>query len=173
MAKSKRLKSAKPTLIAIENWSQADDCLRAIGSWQAKINLAEQTAKEDIDEIKAGLVAEVKPLKSQIDQLVRSLEAFCVANKKDFGRKRSKRLTFGILGWRKSSSISITKQTLELVKQVFGRAAKRFIHIKEAVDKEALAKLTDEQLSSLKAKRKVRDDFFAEPEAMEITDRVL
>jgi hypothetical protein len=31
------------------------------------------------------------------------------------------------------------------------------------VDKEALAKLTDEELASIKARRKTRDAFFVEP----------
>jgi hypothetical protein len=38
------------------------------------------------------------------------------------------------------------------------------------VDKEALAKLTEEQLTSVGARRKVKDVFFVEPSSQEAVD---
>jgi RNase H-fold protein (predicted Holliday junction resolvase) len=45
------------------------------------------------------------------------------------------------------------------------------IRIKESVDKEALAKLTDERLSIVKARRKSKDAFFVEPTLTEAADK--
>ena len=44
------------------------------------------------------------------------------------------------------------------------------IRVKESVDKEALAKLTDEQLADIGARRKEKDVFFVEPALPEAVD---
>jgi len=157
----------------VEDWGQADNLVREIGDLQLKIKQAEASAKDRIDEIKAELAECVKPFCENIDLNVRSLEAFSAGRKKDFGGKKSRKLNFGILGWRQSSSVKTKKNTLELIKEGFSKAkAAVFIRVKENVDKEALAKLTDEQLAGVGARRKVRDDFFVEPFKPEAVDLV-
>jgi len=172
MASSKRVKSKKPALQPINSWQQADEFVRAIGIYQADMESAKVKATEKINKIKAELDRQVKERQAGIDLITRSLEAFCVNNRADFKTNRSRKLTFGVVGWRKSTSVSIKKKTLELIKKVFSKTkAYNFIHVKETTNKEALAKLTDEQLASVGAKRKVTDDFFAEPAAVEVAEK--
>jgi phage host-nuclease inhibitor protein Gam len=149
--------------IAIADWQQADHYLKNIGDLQLEIEDAERTAKADIDQAKLNLSNRVNPLHEQIEVLVRSLEAFSAAHQEDFGDARSRKLDFGVLGWRKSTSISTKKTTLEKIKEVFGRKAAQFLRLKEEVDKDAMAKLTDEQLKAVDARRDVKDAFFVEP----------
>ena len=166
-----RVKSNKPVLIPIPDWEQADLRIRLIGDLQMQISQAEETAKDDINEIKAELAKKVKPLQEEIKLNVQSMEAFAALHKNDFGKKRSRKLSFGILGWRKSTFISIKKNTLEEIKFLFTRAKQKMcIRVKESVDKEALAKLTDEQLASVGARRKEKDVFFVEPSSQEAVD---
>ena len=142
----------------------ADQMVRKIGNLQTKIVKQSTRAAEKIDNIKDFLASDIKPWQDEIKQLRDSLEAFAVNNKKDFGKNRSRKLNFGMVGWRLSSSITIKKVTVELIKKVFSRAkAKSLMIIKESADKNALAKLKDEKLASVKARRKVTDDFFVEP----------
>ena len=168
---AKRIKSDKPVLIPISDWLRADDHVWQIGNLQTQIGQAEETAKDDINKVKAELAEKVKPLQEEIQLHVRSLEAFAATHKEDFKKQRSRKLSFGILGWRKSTSISIKKNTLEEIKFLFTRAKQAMcIRIKESVDKEALAKLTDEQLTSVGARRKEKDVFFVEPSFQEAVD---
>ena len=168
---AKRVKSDKPVLIQIPDWLLADEHIRQISEFQTHISKAEKTAKDDIDAIKATLVENVKPLQESIKICVRSLDAFAATHKEDFKKQRSRKLSFGILGWRKSTSISIKKNTLERIKQVFVKATQKMcIRVKESVDKEALAKLTEEQLASVGARRKEKDVFFVEPSSQEAVD---
>lgn len=171
MAKNKRVKSDNPLLIPVPNWEEADELVRRVGDLQLQIQDEGATAKSDIDEIKAGLAIAVKPLQEKIDLHIKSLEAFATNNKKDFGRARSKKLNFGVLGWRYSASISIKKETLELIKKILP-AAKRnaCINTKETVNKTAMAKLTDGLLAKLRARRVEKDVFFVEPEIPEAVD---
>ena len=166
-----RVKSDRPVLIEIRDWKHADELVRKIGEQQLEIQRTEGLAKEAIDKAKSELAESVKRPQEKTRLYCRSLEAFSTSNRGIFGKQRSLKLNFGVLGWRKSTSISIKKTTLGLIKQVFSAAkAKTLAHIKETVDKEALAKLTDEQLASVDARRKVKDDFFVEPSTPKAAD---
>lgn len=169
MAKSKRVKSDNK-LLPVENWRAADRYVRQIGALQLKIESQRQSANNDINVIKNCLAVAIKPHQEKIDILTKSLEAFCVNNKNDFGNAKSKKLNFGILGFRKSTVIAVKKQTLELIEKIFGRKAEQYLHVKKLPDKEALTKLTDDQLASVGARRRVRDDFFVEPDTPEAVD---
>jgi len=160
---AKRVKSDKPILKPVPSWQHADEFVRRIGDLQSQIDKAESKSQERINKIKAELATKVKPLQDEIALCTRSLEVFAVKHDEDFGNAKSRKLDFGLIGWRKSTSIRIKKNTLELIKQVFGKAkAAIYIRVKESVDKEALAKLTDEELASVGARRKPKDVFFVE-----------
>jgi len=170
MAK-RRVKSSKPAIIPIADWADADKLLRAIGELQTLNSQDENSAKLKIDKVKASLAQTINSRNVEIDQAQRSLEAFAANRQDEFKGKRTRKLNFGIIGWRRSSSISIKNNTLDLIKQVFSKLkAKNFIIIKESVSKDALAKLTDEQLASVGARRKIKDAFFAEPSSNQAAD---
>lgn len=166
----RRVKSNQSNLIKITNWHEADRIVRNIGDLQTWISKTQDRAQRKIDQVKADLVKDVKSTQEMIDRKVRSLEAFAVAREDEFGKKRSRKLNFGCLGWRKSTSITVKKTTLDLIKKIFGKKAVIYIRAKEGVDKEALAKLTDEQLAGVGARRKVKDDFFVEPDFTKAAD---
>jgi len=171
MAKSKRVKSDKPAIIPINDWGHADNIVRKTGDLQQKINQAEHQAKDDINKIKAALAIAVKPFQEELKLLICSLEAFANSRREDFKKARSRKLNFGVLGWRKSSSVSIKKNTLERIKKVLSKAkARACIRTKESVDKDALAKFTDGQLASVGARREEKDVFFVEPDLPEAVD---
>jgi len=166
-----RIKSDKTALIAIGNWEEADDLIREMGDFQLKINAAQAKAKDDIDETKAELAAELKPINSELEHYRKSLEAFATSRRAELKKQKSLKLNYGTIGWRQSTSIRIKKTTLELIKKIFSRAkAARFIHTKETVDKGALAKLTDQQLGKLAARREGMDVFFVELELPDAVD---
>jgi len=168
---AKRLKSDKPALIEIKDWAAADVIIRRIYQYQCVIDEASQKATKNINEIKDSLTRSVNFEQEKIRQLTISLEAFALAHKADFGKDRSRKLNFGLLGWRKSTSVVIKKTTLEKIKAGFAKAkAAMCIITKETVSKEALAKLTDEDLASVGARREVKDDFFVEPDLPEAVD---
>jgi len=168
---AKRLKSGNPILIPIPNWTEADELMRRIGNLYLQINEAQFDAKEAIDLAKATLAARIKPLQDAIELHCKSLEAFAINNKVDFGKDRSRKLNFGILGWRKSTAIIIKKNTLDLIKEAFVATLRKVcIDTKETVSKNALAKLTDEQLATVEARRVEKDVFFVEPSLPEAVD---
>lgn len=170
MAK-KRVKS-KSTTEPISDWLRVNDYIRRIGDLAAKIDQDKAEATTEINVIKARLEKKVQSKQQAIDAYTDRIESFCTAHRTDFKQKRSVKLVFGVVGWRQSSSISVKKTTLDLIKELFGKKAAQFLRVKMTPDKVALDKLTDEQLVSVDARRKVTDDFFVEPIIAEASESV-
>jgi len=166
-----RLKSKDQPLIEIRDWEAADKILAELADMYLAVKAVESRAAGQIEEAKLELAEAVGPVHEKIGVRVRSLEAFANGHRDEFGPQRSRKLNFGKMGWRKSTSISVSKKTLGLIKEVFSKArAALFIHVKETPDKEALAKLTDRELAEVGARRKVTDEFFADPDIPEAVD---
>lgn len=171
MAKKKRVRKDSPPVTFLHGWKQADDYVRRLGDQQNQIEQHQATAKKCIDMIKAELQTKVSKIQKTIDYDALVLQAFCGSHLKDFKKNRSKKLQFGRVGWRKSTSVKTTNSTLDLIKKLLSAAKrKECIIVKESVDKNALAKLTDEQLVSIEAQRKEKDVFFVEPSIPEAAD---
>lgn len=171
MAQKKRVKSVKLPLLPVPDFKHADLSIRRIGQLQGKIAQFEEDTKETINKAKKDLADKVKPLQEKITQHYESLEAFATTHRAEFKKQKSRKLNFGVLGWRKSTKIKTTKNTLGLIKEFLTKTMqKSCIRVKESVDKDALAKLTDEQLASVKARRDEKDVFFVEPASTKAAD---
>ncbi len=169
--KSNRVKSDSTYKFIVANWVAAQENVRRIGDLQCRIRIAEAEAKVKIDKITAALQRATSSDHDEISRRAEGIEAFAEPYLKHSKTTRSRKTPYGVFGWRMSTSISVsTKYTLELIKQVFKRRAKQYIHVKETPDKDALAKLKDEKLATVKARRIVKDDFFVEPTLPEAVD---
>ncbi len=167
---AKRVKS-REQLIPVENWKHADVLVKRMGDLQQQIDGAQAAAKEKANKAKAELADKVEGPNAEIKRITKSLESFCAARKKEFGDRRSRKLNFGIVGWRRSTSISCKKTTADRIREVFSKAkAATLLHVKTTPDKEALAKLDDEQLVAVDAKRRVKNEFYVEPGQTEAAD---
>lgn len=164
---AKRVK-VKDDLYTILTFDQADSHLAKLGALIGERSGYEAAANAMIDQVKTDLKKQVSPLDEKIQKHVRSLEAFCAANRSDFGGRQSRSMLFGVVGWRKSTSITVKKTTLQKIKDLFKQKASQYIRIKEDADKEALARLTDEQLANVDARRQHREVFFAEPDLVAV-----
>ena len=161
---------SKTQIETVKDWQQADELIKQIGELSLQIQQEEKAANDIIIDAKVQLAEDTKPLFKKITVLTDSLEAFAANNIKDFGKAQSRRLNFGILGWRKSSEINVKKTTLDLIKKMFGKKAEQYLHIKETVNKEALESLQDAELASVDARRTNKEPFFVEPDLPKAID---
>lgn len=164
---AKRAKS-KTDLYTILNLDQADNHVRKIGELQLQLQRLEADATDKINRIKAKLKTDAGKVQERIDKHTDSLAVFAKSHPEHYKSRRSILMVFGKIGFRKTTKVATKKSTLQKIKDVFGSKKKQYIHIKESPDKEALAKLTDQQLASVDARRVVTDDFFAEPDLAEV-----
>lgn len=158
----------------ITTWFQVDDALAEIGRLDNDLTKARAEAQETIDGVKGGLKAFNDTVNARRKELVSAVQVFATANRKDIDGK-SRKLTFGTIGWRKSTRIVIRKaaEILAKIKQAKATGvawAQGLIRVREAPDKEAMGALTDAQLKSVGASRKVEDIFFVEIESLDTPD---
>lgn len=161
----------KPSPDKLESLEDVDSTLREIGILERELEAIDADAQKKIGDIKAKAVEQGEPHRKRINELSAKIGAYAEYNKADlFKDRKSIELSFGLFGFRKSTSIHCKKSTIDLLKRM-GMDA--FVRIKEEPDKEKMADLDDEALASVDAVRKVTDAFFCEPNREEINKDLL
>lgn len=150
----------KPDVAKIGGLPEVDAALREIGRIERELEQIDAEAQAEIAKIKADATKRGTTGRTRIQTLSLQIGAFAEEHRAElFKDRKSLELTFGVFGYRKSSSISVKKTTLELLEKL---GMERFVRVKKEADKEALAELDDETLSQVDAVRKVKDEFFCE-----------
>ena len=161
----------KPETSKLETLEDVNLAMRDIGLWQRELDAIDTQANKEIAEVKTRSSKAGEPLRDKISATVAKIQAFAEYNKDEyFIDRKSVDLSFGTMGWRKSTSISVKKTTLELLKKL---KLTRCIRIKEEPNKETMAELDDDTLASVDAVRKVKNDFFVEAKTEEVNKNLL
>ncbi|MDR2049322.1 MAG: host-nuclease inhibitor Gam family protein, partial [Treponema sp.] len=128
-------------------------------------------AQKRIGELKAAAAKQGEPMRKKIAELSAKVGAFAEYNKADlFKDRKSVELTFGVFGFRKSTSISVKKTTVGLLEKL---GLLQYLRVEKQPDKEALKDMNDESLAQVDAVRKVKDEFFCEPNREEVNRDLL
>lgn len=143
---------------ALNSFDEVDTCLKNIGEIDRELAMIEAAQNEQIDRIKAETKQRSQPLLARKTTLETAIKEYCTANKIEFIKAQTKTLTFGEVGFRKSTKIMIKNiaATLQLLKDF---TLTKCVRVKEEPDKEAMKELSDEQLADVGAARKVESVF--------------
>ena len=161
----------KPNIGKIKTLEDANLALKEIGLLEHELEAIDGEANKKIAEIKADCAKQGEGLRKRITDLSALLGAFAEYNREElFKDRKSQKLSFGEFGYRKSTSISVKKTTLELLKKL---KLVRYIRIKEEIDKDLMAEMTDESLAQVDAVRKVKDSFFCEANREQVNKELL
>jgi phage host-nuclease inhibitor protein Gam len=161
----------KPQVGKIETLDQANLVLKEIGILEKELEGIDSEAHRQIAEIKEKAVHKGQDIRKRISDDSQLLSAFAAYNKDViFKDRKSVQLSFGSFGYRKSTSISVRKTTLELLKKL---NLEKYIRVKEEPDKEAMSCMDDETLAQVDSVRKVKDEFFCEADKEEINKELL
>ncbi len=163
-------KRYKPTtkMAAVRSLEEANEALLQIAQRRIELRRIDADAEDAINAIKEEANKKAAPIQKEIDHYEKGLTAYVEMSREDiFTDKKSVELNFGIIGYRKSTRISISrKDTLDLLKKF-----KMFdaIKVKETPNKDILADYSDEQLEKVKASRVSDDKFWYEVKEEEVT----
>lgn len=141
-----------------ETWGDVDQALRRIGEIDRDLGLIAAGTNEQIDRLKDCAKEEAAPLTTEKLGLEAAMKEFCEANRAEFGKVKTRELTFGSVGFRLSSRIVIKRiaDTLQALKD-FGLT--HCIRTKEECDKEAMKTLDTETLANVGAALKQENAF--------------
>lgn len=161
----------KPQVGKLESLDDVNLALRDIGLKEKELDAIDSKAAKEIAEIKTKAAKDGEELRKEIAETAAKIQAYAEYNKAElFKDKKSVDLSFGKIGYRQSTKISVKKTTLELLKKL---GFKSCVRIKEECDKDAMGNLSDDDLKSADAARKVSNDFFCEANMEEVNKDLL
>jgi phage host-nuclease inhibitor protein Gam len=169
--KEKNMARLKPSVKKIESLEDANLTLKEIGLLERELEVIDGDAHKQIAEIKTTAVKAGEPIRKRLADLSALLGAFAEYNRADLFRdKKTVQISFGIFGYRKSTSIGVRKTTLDLLEK---HGLGNYIRVKKEPDKEAMSAMDDDTLSQVDAWRKVKDEFFCQADREEINKDLL
>ena len=147
---------------SLHSWEDVNDALRQIA--EAQIALGEIQSDMQKQILGAQKVAEEqsKPLNDNVAKLERESKSFVTDHRDEMGKTKSMVLTFGEVGFRLSTSVSLprAKEKLEeIIRRLKSRQMTDCIVVEEKVSKEALKKYGEDTVNAVGATWKQSDVF--------------
>lgn len=147
---------------SLHSWEDVNDALRQIA--EAQIALGEIQSDMQKQILGAQKVAEEqsKPLNDNVVKLEREIKSFVTDHRDEMGKTKSMVLTFGEVGFRLSTSVSLprAKEKLEeIIRRLKSRQMTDCIVVEEKVSKEALKKYGEDTVNAVGATWKQSDVF--------------
>lgn len=147
---------------SLHSWEDVNDALRQIA--EAQIALGEIQSDMQKQILGAQKVAEEqsKPLNDNVAKLEREIKSFVTDHRDEMGKTKSVVLTFGEVGFRLSTSVSLprAKEKLEeIIHRLKSRQMTDCIVVEEKVSKEALKKYGEDTVNAVGATWKQSDVF--------------
>ena len=146
----------------LKTWEDVNDALRQLAEAQIALGDIESDMQKQI--IGAQKVAEEqsKPIKDAQARLEREIKAFVTDHRDEMGKGKTMTLTFGEVGFRLSTSISLPRGK-EKLEEVIRRLKSRQMHdcivVEEKISKDALKKYGEDTVNAVGATWKQSDVF--------------
>ena len=144
---------------SLHSWEDVNDALRQIA--EAQIALGEIQSDMQKQILGAQKVAEEqsKPLNDNVAKLEREIKSFVTDHRDEMGKTKSMVLTFGEVGFRLSTSVSLPRAKEEIIRRLKSRQMTDCIVVEEKVSKEALKKYGEDTVNAVGATWKQSDVF--------------
>lgn len=147
---------------SLHSWEDVNDALRQIAEAQIALGEIQRDMQKQI--LGAQKVAEEqsKPINDNVAKLEREIKSFVTDHRDEMGKTKSVVLTFGEVGFRLSTSVSLprAKEKLEeIIRRLKSRQMTDCIVVEEKVSKEALKKYGEDTVNAVGATWKQSDVF--------------
>jgi phage host-nuclease inhibitor protein Gam len=153
------------------SWDEADEALREIGELQRSIEAAEHEMQRLIDAAKEQAGEATQANRLRISELEQRLNAFADSRLEEFAKAKTRELTFGFIGFRKSTKLTLPRggKLAELMRKLKEmHMADCIIYPEPKIDKEALKKYPPGEILAAGAGLEITDNFWYETKREEI-----
>lgn len=160
-----------PVVSVPQSLDEAAKFLSLIGQEQRKINTIQTTLNEKIERSKIKAMADVKPHEEKISQLVEGLFAFAETHRDeltDGGKRKTVEVLTGLFGWRTTPPAVSLRNVKSILASLKSLRLRRFIRIKEEVDKEAMLREPDIAKTVKGVSFTQREEFIVKPKELEV-----
>lgn len=147
---------------ALKSWEDVNDALRQIAEAQIALGDIESEMQKQIVGAKKAAEQQSKPYNDRVAKLEREIKDFVEDHREDMGKAKSKVLTFGEVGFRLSTSVSLPKakeKLEEIIRRLKARQMMDCIVVEEKVSKEALKEYGEDTVAAVGATYKQKNVF--------------
>lgn len=147
---------------SLHSWEDVNDALRQIAEAQIALGEIQSDMQKQILEAQKVAEEQSKPLNDNVAKLEREIKSFVTDHRDEMGKTKSMVLTFGEVGFRLSTSVSLprAKEKLEeIIRRLKSRQMTDCIVVEEKVSKEALKKYGEDTVNAVGATWKQSDVF--------------
>ena len=143
---------------SLKSWEDVNDALRQIAEAQIALGDIESDMQKQIVGAKKVAEDQSKPYKDAIARLEHELKEFVSEHRTDMGKTKTMTLTFGGVGFRLSTSVSLPKAKEKLA-EIIRRQMTDCIVVEEKISKDALKKYGEDTVNAVGAVWKQKDEF--------------
>lgn len=147
---------------SLHSWEDVNDALRQIAEAQIALGEIQSDMQKQILGAQKVVEEQSKPLNDNVAKLEREIKSFVTDHRDEMGKTKSMVLTFGEVGFRLSTSVSLprAKEKLEeIIRRLKSRQMTDCIVVEEKVSKEALKKYGEDTVNAVGATWKQSDVF--------------
>lgn len=147
---------------SLHSWEDVNDALRQIAEAQIALGEIQSDMQKQILGAQKDAEEQSKPLNDNVAKLEREIKSFVTDHRDEMGKTKSVVLTFGEVGFRLSTSVSLprAKEKLEeIIRRLKSCQMTDCIVVEEKVSKEALKKYGEDTVNAVGATWKQSDVF--------------
>lgn len=160
----KRVRMEEPEL---KTWEDVNQALRLIAEAKNEIAMMEAGMNVQIDTIKMTYEEKINEYKKQIKQQELMIKEF-TTDKKDQLDGKTKDLTFGKVGFRKSTKLQLPKVLDKVIAALRKNGMQDCIISKETVNKDILKQYDEQLILEVGGSLKVEDAFWYETKQVDL-----
>lgn len=136
-------RNARPLRIAC--WGEADAALAELGRLRERLERLEERRAAALARVQANALEAERAWAARQRRLEAALERFCRRHQPELARvnghsRRSRRLLFGRVGYRRSQSVVVRSEAAALQALAQWRAGQRFLRLRTELDRDALGR---------------------------------
>lgn len=147
---------------ALKSWAEVDAALREIAENELALDDIEAEMNRQIIGAKKVAEQDSKPHADRISKLERDIKEYVEEHRTDLGKAKTKALTYGAVGFRLSTTVSVPRakeKVEEIIRRLKARKMNDCIVVKEEVSKDNLKKYGEDTVNAVGATWKQKDVF--------------
>lgn len=158
-----RKRMEEPTL---RNWEQVDEALKAIAEAGNELEMLHSAMNLQVDALKKEFDEAARPYHEKMKQNELLVKEFTAASRAEMEGK-SKKLTFGTVGFRMSTKLGLPKDVAKVIANLRKYGMEKCITTKESVNKDVLKTYEEKDILKVGGKLQKEDTFYYELNKLE------
>lgn len=149
---------------ALQSYADVDLALKRIKLQELQLEEARQKYEREAASLKAEFEKRAKKAQSAIKREASDVAAFCLTHKDDFDEPRSREMTWGRIGFRRTKKV-VLKRGIDYVERLRAAGQYSCLKVTETVIRDQVARLSADTLAELDITLTVSDEFYLETRA--------